>query len=303
MPGTGRLRWTAGLVSCLLLAGAMAACGGDDDERSVAEPSIGSWRTWVVSSSAIAVPPPPESGSDRAEADLAEVRRLVGRAHAGDRGGRPQVERSDADRAVDDDGLHLRLQPGQEPAPVDPQLRPRPRGDVRRHGLRLLLEAPVRRDASDRFRPGDPGRGRPVLPVGTRGHRRGRVKDPGPPLPERVGAAPRRDRGAGGPVPGAGRCQHAERRRRRPGARPGGGRPVDRPRPHRRRGHAMGRSASLRDRRRPGVLGAPARQRVPARRPRRRHLEGVGDDVQQHVPAAAPACLRVPRLRRRGPGS
>ncbi len=79
MLATGRLRWKAGLVALLVLASALAACRGDDDQPSGAEPRVGSWRTWVLSSpSAITVPPPPESGSDRAEADLAEVRRLAG---------------------------------------------------------------------------------------------------------------------------------------------------------------------------------------------------------------------------------
>nr|MBA3328135.1 hypothetical protein [Solirubrobacterales bacterium] len=48
-------------VLVLVLAVAFAACGGDDQPaRVAAEPSAGSWRTWVLDDAdAIEVAPPP----------------------------------------------------------------------------------------------------------------------------------------------------------------------------------------------------------------------------------------------------
>ena len=74
----------AGVTAVLVVASVVAACGGGegsgpaDRAAPAAEPRAGTWRTWVLpSASAIAVPPPPAPGSERADADLAEVRRLA----------------------------------------------------------------------------------------------------------------------------------------------------------------------------------------------------------------------------------
>ncbi|HEX6595634.1 MAG TPA: hypothetical protein VF045_01775 [Acidimicrobiales bacterium] len=67
-------------VAALVLCGVMAACGGDGDDeaRTRAEPTAGSWTPWILSSGGeIAVPAPPAKGSNKAEADLDEVKRLA----------------------------------------------------------------------------------------------------------------------------------------------------------------------------------------------------------------------------------
>ncbi len=73
------MRAAAAGLTGLALSSAMVACGGDGDgamEAVVrAEPTAGTWHTWVVSSgSEIQVPAPPAKGSERAEADLQEVK-------------------------------------------------------------------------------------------------------------------------------------------------------------------------------------------------------------------------------------
>lgn len=82
----GRKRLIAALTATLLLTTTMAACGGgeSDDEAATgvagagAEPEAGRWKTWVLASgSELTVPPPPEAGSAKAKADLAEVKRLA----------------------------------------------------------------------------------------------------------------------------------------------------------------------------------------------------------------------------------
>jgi membrane-associated phospholipid phosphatase len=70
------------VAACFLLTATLAACGddgGDDRNGGLrAERTAGSWHTWVLSSPGeIVVPPPPEEGSDKAESDLEEVKRLA----------------------------------------------------------------------------------------------------------------------------------------------------------------------------------------------------------------------------------
>ncbi len=84
----GKLRRPA--VAATLVAAAalaMAACGDDDETTGAAaarsgelraEPTAGSWKTWVVASpEQIAVAAPPGAGSAKARADLEEVQRLA----------------------------------------------------------------------------------------------------------------------------------------------------------------------------------------------------------------------------------
>lgn len=60
----------------LLLAGCGDPAG---DSGSAAEPSAGTWKTWVLASpTQIAVPPPPAPGSVEEEQDRAELERLAG---------------------------------------------------------------------------------------------------------------------------------------------------------------------------------------------------------------------------------
>lgn len=63
------------LATLLLLAG----CGGAaEGSGSAAEPTAGSWKTWVLDSpTQIAVPPPPAPGSADEERDRAELERLT----------------------------------------------------------------------------------------------------------------------------------------------------------------------------------------------------------------------------------
>jgi membrane-associated phospholipid phosphatase len=59
------------VVATLVLAGCGAS--GDDDAPRGAEPSAGTWKTWVLSSSAeIRVPAPPRTGTPEAERDARE---------------------------------------------------------------------------------------------------------------------------------------------------------------------------------------------------------------------------------------
>ncbi|MGH2918273.1 MAG: phosphatase PAP2 family protein [Solirubrobacteraceae bacterium] len=62
----------AGVLAALVLA--LAGCGGsdDDDAGSGAEPTAGSWKTWVLTSAdAVRVAPPPADGSAAAKRDEA----------------------------------------------------------------------------------------------------------------------------------------------------------------------------------------------------------------------------------------
>jgi hypothetical protein len=73
------LRATAAGLACLALSSVMVACGDDGDSAMEAvvraEPSAGTWHTWVLSSGAeIAVPAPPAKDSDQAKADLKAVK-------------------------------------------------------------------------------------------------------------------------------------------------------------------------------------------------------------------------------------
>jgi hypothetical protein len=81
-------RWTALALAASLALGA-AACGDDGDdggaeasgaERTVeAEPTAGTWRTWVLKSpTEVRVPPPPAEGSSQADAEEEQVRELAG---------------------------------------------------------------------------------------------------------------------------------------------------------------------------------------------------------------------------------
>ena len=69
--------WRAG-VAALVLCGAMAACGDDGDDQisaTPAEPTAGAWTTWILTSPGdVAVPAPPIEDSDKAKADLEEVK-------------------------------------------------------------------------------------------------------------------------------------------------------------------------------------------------------------------------------------
>jgi len=57
----------------------LSGCGGDDAPAdSRAEPSAGTWKTWVLPDPGrVSVPPPAAKGSAAAEAELAELRRLA----------------------------------------------------------------------------------------------------------------------------------------------------------------------------------------------------------------------------------
>ncbi|MGH9267077.1 MAG: hypothetical protein ACRD0D_02760, partial [Acidimicrobiales bacterium] len=65
-------------VAAVILCTAMAACGdrNDDEARPRAEPTAGTWHTWILANPAsVTVAPPPAKGSAEAKADLAEVKR------------------------------------------------------------------------------------------------------------------------------------------------------------------------------------------------------------------------------------
>ena len=66
-------------AACAALMSAMVACGDDGGSPMAAvvraEPTAGTWKTWVLSSgSEIQVPPPPAKGSAQAKADLDAVK-------------------------------------------------------------------------------------------------------------------------------------------------------------------------------------------------------------------------------------
>jgi membrane-associated phospholipid phosphatase len=71
------------LLAGLLLALGPAACGGGNDDPAagggaVAEPSAGTWKTWVLRApDQITVPPPPAAGSATERAERDELRRLA----------------------------------------------------------------------------------------------------------------------------------------------------------------------------------------------------------------------------------
>lgn len=76
----GRGRTGRAAVAALVLCGVMAACGdgGNDEARTRAEATAGSWKPWILTAGAdIQVPAPPAKGSERAGADLDEVERLA----------------------------------------------------------------------------------------------------------------------------------------------------------------------------------------------------------------------------------
>lgn len=69
----------AAALACLAVSSGMVACGDDGGEAMAAvthaEPTAGSWKTWVLSSpSEIQVPAPPAADSDQAEADEKAVK-------------------------------------------------------------------------------------------------------------------------------------------------------------------------------------------------------------------------------------
>lgn len=67
-------------MAVLLLTVLLGGCGSKDDEASTAtaEPSAGTWKTWVLTSpDQIPVSPPPKAGSRAQQADLAELRRVA----------------------------------------------------------------------------------------------------------------------------------------------------------------------------------------------------------------------------------
>lgn len=64
------------VVSALDVASSLAACGGSDDDGTPqgAEPTAGSWKTWVLSApEQIRVPPPPGSDSATAKRDASAL--------------------------------------------------------------------------------------------------------------------------------------------------------------------------------------------------------------------------------------
>ena len=75
-------RTTAVAAACLTLGTAVAGCndggGGRLEPTVAAQPTAGTWKTWVLGSPTdVIVPPPPAEGSDQAEADLNVVKDLV----------------------------------------------------------------------------------------------------------------------------------------------------------------------------------------------------------------------------------
>ncbi|HEX2118839.1 MAG TPA: phosphatase PAP2 family protein [Acidimicrobiales bacterium] len=85
-----RQRVAAGGLACLAMASVMVACGDDGgspmDAVVRAEPTAGTWQTWVLSSAGeIQVPAPPPRDSDQAKADLDAVKEAADRRTAGTR--------------------------------------------------------------------------------------------------------------------------------------------------------------------------------------------------------------------------
>ncbi|MGH9265590.1 MAG: phosphatase PAP2 family protein [Acidimicrobiales bacterium] len=83
-----RQRVAAAGLACLAMASVMVACGDDGgspmDAVVRAEPTAGTWKTWVLSSgSEIQVPAPPPEDSDQAKADLDAVKEAADRRTAG----------------------------------------------------------------------------------------------------------------------------------------------------------------------------------------------------------------------------
>ena len=81
-------RVTAAGLACVALASVMVACGDDGGSPMEAvvraEPTAGTWKTWVLSSgSEIQVPAPPAKDSEQAEADLDAVKDAADRRRAG----------------------------------------------------------------------------------------------------------------------------------------------------------------------------------------------------------------------------
>ncbi|MCA1691030.1 MAG: hypothetical protein LC733_02095 [Actinobacteria bacterium] len=68
------------VATCLALTTALVGCGEDEeaqDRSGRAEPSAGTWKTWVLDSPQdILVPPPLEPGSEKAESELQQVKDL-----------------------------------------------------------------------------------------------------------------------------------------------------------------------------------------------------------------------------------
>ena len=79
-------RVSALAAALLLSALSLVGCGGDDGERLAApsaEPSAGTWGTWVLSSPAqVRVPPPPPRGSAQERSEAARLRALARRRTA-----------------------------------------------------------------------------------------------------------------------------------------------------------------------------------------------------------------------------
>ncbi|HEX2117579.1 MAG TPA: hypothetical protein VHF91_00220, partial [Acidimicrobiales bacterium] len=79
-----RTSWRKPVVLALALALVAAACGGDGDgggetASQKAEPSAGTWKTWVLGApDEIPVPPPPAKGSAQEKAEDQEIKDLAG---------------------------------------------------------------------------------------------------------------------------------------------------------------------------------------------------------------------------------
>ena len=79
-----RTSWRKPVVLALALALVAAACGGDGDDggetaSQKAEPSAGTWKTWVLGApDEIPVPPPPAKGSAQEKAEDQEITDLAG---------------------------------------------------------------------------------------------------------------------------------------------------------------------------------------------------------------------------------
>jgi ABC-type glycerol-3-phosphate transport system substrate-binding protein len=78
MTGT---RWRKTVVVLIAVALVATGCGGDGDSEeagSPAEPTAGTWKTWVLSSPTdIPVPPPPGKGSAQEKAEDQEIKDLA----------------------------------------------------------------------------------------------------------------------------------------------------------------------------------------------------------------------------------
>jgi hypothetical protein len=71
-------------AACLAMTSVMAACGDDSDSATAAvvraEPTAGTWKTWVLSSgSEVQVPAPPAKDSAKAKSDLDAVKDAAGK--------------------------------------------------------------------------------------------------------------------------------------------------------------------------------------------------------------------------------